>query len=110
VNPEMSESKIAATTKKEDLSEKKQGYRPYGRSADDTKKSTDGITMLRYGQGNNFHQFKQASEAALEEYGNLINLGKYYVPEFSQPTPPGMLLSAKQQESMEMAVTHVRSR
>jgi hypothetical protein len=43
---------------------------------------------------------------ALKEYGNLgklINLGKYYIPEFSQPTlPPGMVLSTKLQESMEI--------
>jgi hypothetical protein len=63
--------------------------------------------MLRFGKGNHFHTFKQAlSEVALKEYGNLgklINLGKYYIPEFSQPTlPPGMILSAKQQESMEI--------
>jgi hypothetical protein len=42
----------------------------------------------------------------LKEYGNLgklINLGKYYVPVFSQPTlPAGMTLSTKQQELLEI--------
>jgi hypothetical protein len=43
---------------------------------------------------------------ALKEYGNLgklINLGKYYVPQISQTSlPPGMTLSVKQQEALEL--------
>jgi hypothetical protein len=102
----MSDVKIAATTKKEDLGEKKQSFRPYGRKSDDTTKK-DGIPMLRFGKGNNYHKFKHAlSEVALKEFGNLgklINLGKYYTPVFSQPTlPAGMTLSTKQQESLEI--------
>jgi hypothetical protein len=37
VNPKISESKTAVMTKEEDLNEKKQSYRPYGRRPDDTK-------------------------------------------------------------------------
>jgi hypothetical protein len=102
----MSDSKTAAaTTGKENIQGKKQSHRLYGRKPEENKK--DGIPMLRFGKGNNFHKFKQAlSEVALREYGNLgklINLGKYYVPEFSQPTlPPGMTLFTKQQESLEV--------
>jgi hypothetical protein len=102
----MSDVRTAATTKKEDLGEKKQTYRHYGRKSEDNAKK-DGIPMLRYGKGNNYHKFKQAlSEVALKEFGNLgklINLGRYYVPVFSQPSlPPGMTLSSKQQESLEI--------
>jgi hypothetical protein len=102
----MSDTKTAAaTTGKENGQGKKQSHRLYGRKPEEIKK--DGIPMLRYGKGNNFHKFKQAlSEVALREYGNLgklINLGKYYVPQFSQPSmPPGMTLSAKQLESLEI--------
>jgi hypothetical protein len=73
------------------LGEKKQSYRPYGRKPDDATKK-DGIPMLCYGKGNSFHKLKHAlSEAAFKEFGNLgklINLGKYYIPEFNQPTLP----------------------
>jgi hypothetical protein len=100
----MSDAKTAAATKKED-GEKKQGYRPYGKKPDDTTKK-DGIPMLHYGKGNNFHKFKHAlSEAALKDFGNLgklINLGKYYVPEFNTMLPLGMTLSTKQLESLEV--------
>jgi hypothetical protein len=62
--------------------------------------------MLRYGKGNNFHKFKHAlSKVAFKEFGNLgklINLGKYYVPVFNPMLPPGMTLSTKQQESLEV--------
>jgi hypothetical protein len=55
----MSDTRTAAATKKKDPGEKKQSYQPYA-----TKK--DGIPMLHYGKGNNFHKFKHAlSEAAL---------------------------------------------
>jgi hypothetical protein len=103
--PKMSDTKTAAATKKEDSGEKKQSYRPYGKRPDDTTKK-NGIPMLHYGKGNNFHKFKDAlSEAALKEFGNLeklINLGKYYVPEFNPTLPPGMTLSTKQRESLEV--------
>jgi hypothetical protein len=107
VNPKILESKTAAMTKEENLNEKKQSYRTSGRRPDDMKKGADGKPMLCFGKGNNFHKFKQVLwEAALKEYGNLgklINLGMYYIPEFSQPTlPPGMVLSTKLQESMEI--------
>jgi hypothetical protein len=77
----MSQSKTAAaTTGKENGQGKKQSHRLYGRKPEEIKK--DGVPILRYGKGNNFHKFKQAlSEVALKEYGNLgklINLGMYY--------------------------------
>jgi hypothetical protein len=101
----MSEMKTAATTKKDDSGEKKQSYWPYGKKPDNATKK-DGIPMLCYGKGNNFHKFKHAlSEVALKEFWNLaklINLGKYYVPVFNPMLPPGMTLSAKQQESLEI--------
>jgi hypothetical protein len=102
----MSESKTAAaTTGKENGQGKRQSHRLYCRKPEKIKK--DGVPMLRYGKENNFHKFKQAlSDVALKEYGNLgklINLGKYYVPQFSQPSmPPGMTVSAKQIESLEI--------
>ena len=85
----MSESKSNSVTKKEDQEKKQSGGQCfYLRKQDDTKKSTDGIPVLRYGKGNNFHKFKHAlSEVALKEFGNLgklINLGKYYVPQINQ--------------------------
>jgi hypothetical protein len=104
----MSESKSNSVTKKEDQEKKQSGGQCfYLRKQDDTKKSTDGIPILRYGKGNNFHKFKHAlSEVALKEFGNLgklINLGKYYVPQINQASlPPGMALSAKQQEALEL--------
>jgi hypothetical protein len=101
----MSETKTAATTKKDESGEKKQSYRPYGKKPDDATRK-DGIPMLHYGKGNNFHKFKHAlSEVASKEFGNLgklIHLGKYNVPVFNLTLPPGMTLSTKQQESLEV--------
>jgi hypothetical protein len=104
----MSESKSNSVTKKEDQDKKQSGgQRFYLCKQDDTKKSTDGIPVLRYGKGNNFHNVKHAlSEVALKEFGNLgklINLGKYYIPQINQASlPPGMTLSVKQQEALEL--------
>jgi hypothetical protein len=104
----MSESKATSMTKK-DEPEKKQGggHRYFVRKPDDNKKMSDGIPMLKFGKGNNFHKFKHAlSEVALKEFGNLgklINLGKYYVPQINQASlPPSMTLFAKQQEVLEL--------
>jgi hypothetical protein len=73
----MSDMKTAATTKKEDPGEKKQSFRPYGRKSDDTTRK-DGIPMLRFGKGNNYHKFQHAlSEVALKEFGNLVKLTTY---------------------------------
>jgi hypothetical protein len=104
----MSETETAMTTKKDETSEKKKGGYPFkGRRPDKTKKSPDSILVLCVGKGNNFHKFKHAlSEATLKEYrnlGKLINLGKYYVHEFSQLNlPPGVMLTSAPQASLEL--------
>ena len=57
-------------------------FRRHGRKPEEEKK---GISMLRYGKGNNFYKFRETlSEVAMEKFGNLgklIDLEEYYLPE-----------------------------
>ena len=61
--------------------------RRHGRNAGTAglaKKNPEEIPLLRFGNNNNFHKFREAlSKAALREYGHLgklIELEQYYSP------------------------------
>ena len=62
------------------------------------KREAGRVPILRFGKGNNFHQFKQALlEVSLKEFGNLgklIQKGSYFVPEYEAPTIPENITSA----------------
>lgn len=67
---------------------------------EDNMKETSGLTILRYGKGNNIYQFKQTLfKVSLREFGNLgklIQRSTYFQPEYVPPSLPDNITSTMQ--------------